>query len=119
MTWEDILKTKTEKPTKVMDSPSPEYYDRDAESYGSSPHVYGLHFNTCDVFKGGSCNCYGIAKDWVNESEFAKDVLMDTGVGGLNSRGESSVTMKVLEDMERKKKRRLERKEKRRLERGG
>ena len=110
MSWKKILKTNTEKPTKLVDGPSPEYYDRDAEAYGNSQNVYGQHFNTCEIFKGKTlCNCYGIAKDWVNESEFVKNVLMYEGVGALNSRGESSVTMESLERMERIRQRKEER----------
>ena len=110
--WKDILKKKTEKPTKVVDSDTAEHYDRDGESYGGSSNVHGSHFNNCDKLTGknqrfrtigeddyegsrevelDNCNCWQIAKDWYKESKLVREIVEDAGVGTLDSRGESSV----------------------------
>mgnify|MGYP001122549170 CR=1 FL=1 len=106
MTWKDILKSKTEKPTRLVDSDTAEFYDRHGESFGHSQNIHGRHFNNCNKITGknrnieieegeereyDNCNCWTIAKDWYKESEFVRNALYDGGVGSLDSSGGSSV----------------------------
>jgi hypothetical protein len=116
MTWKDILKSKTEKPTKLVDSYEPEFYDRDGPAFGHSQNIHGQHFNNCNRITGknpnieiseegeereyDNCNCHEIAKDWYKESEFVRDTLEDMGVGTLDSSGRSSVHIRDGTDWE-------------------